>query len=67
MIFSDATLIEMAQKMPVTLEDMSHIRGIGEFKLNKYGSEFFKCDKKIRVIDMILNIYIKILRGTCND
>ena len=46
MIFSDATLIEMAQKMPVTLEDMSHIRGIGEFKLNKYGSEFLNVIKK---------------------
>ena len=46
MIFSDATLKEMAQKMPVTLEDMSHIRGIGEFKLNKYGSEFLNVIKK---------------------
>lgn len=46
MIFSDATLIEMAQKKPVTLEDMSHIRGIGEFKLNKYGSEFLNVIKK---------------------
>ncbi|RGQ04229.1 DNA helicase RecQ [Megamonas rupellensis] len=46
MIFSDATLIEMAQKMPVTLEDMSHIKGVGEFKLNKYGSEFLNVIKK---------------------
>lgn len=45
MIFSDATLIEMAQKMPVTLEDMSHIKGVGEFKLNKYGSEFLNVIK----------------------
>ena len=46
MIFSDATLIEMAQKKPVTLEDMSHIKGVGEFKLNKYGSEFLNVIKK---------------------
>lgn len=46
MIFSDATLIEMAQKKPISLEDMSHIRGVGEFKLNKYGSEFLNVIKK---------------------
>ena len=46
MIFSDATLIEMAQKKPISLDDMSHIRGIGEFKLNKYGSEFLNVIKK---------------------
>ena len=46
MIFSDATLIEMAQKMPISLDDMSHIKGVGEFKLNKYGSEFLNVIKK---------------------
>lgn len=46
MIFSDATLIEMAQKKPISLEDMSHIRGVGEFKLNKYGDEFLNVIKK---------------------
>ena len=46
MIFSDATLIEMAQKKPISLDDMSHIKGVGEFKLNKYGSEFLNVIKK---------------------
>lgn len=45
MIFSDATLIEMAQKKPISLDDMSHIKGVGEFKLNKYGSEFLNVIK----------------------
>lgn len=46
MIFSDATLIEMAQKKPISLDDMSRIKGVGEFKLNKYGSEFLNVIKK---------------------
>ena len=46
MIFSDATLIEMAQKKPISLDDMSHIKGVGEFKLNKYSSEFLNVIKK---------------------
>ena len=39
-IFSDATLWEMASQQPRTLEDMATIKGVGEFKLNKYGKQF---------------------------
>lgn len=39
-IFSDATLWEMAAHQPQTLEDMAAIKGVGEFKLNKYGKRF---------------------------
>lgn len=40
MIFSDATLIQMATDKPTDLELMKNIRGVGEFKLQKYGEEF---------------------------
>lgn len=40
MIFSDATLIQMATDKPIDLELMKNIRGVGEFKLQKYGEEF---------------------------
>ncbi len=39
-VFSDATLEEMAAKRPITDEDMLHISGVGEQKLRRYGSEF---------------------------
>lgn len=45
MIFSDDTLTEMARQKPQSLSAMSHIKGVGEFKLNKYGKEFLKAIK----------------------
>lgn len=39
-IFSDATLDDMVERMPKTLEDMSQVRGVGAFKLRKYGPRF---------------------------
>ncbi len=39
-IFSDATLLEMADKKPVNHNELSTISGIGDFKNNKYGSKF---------------------------
>lgn len=40
MIFSDGTLTQMATDKPTDLELMKNIRGVGEFKLQKYGEEF---------------------------
>jgi ATP-dependent DNA helicase RecQ len=39
-IFTDATLWEMARLQPVTLQDMEGIKGVGNFKLHKYGQQF---------------------------
>lgn len=41
-IFSDATLWAMAQEHPHTLEEMSNIKGVGAFKLHKYGPQFIE-------------------------
>jgi len=40
LIFSDATLEEMAQKRPVTDADMLYVSGVGERKLQLYGDAF---------------------------
>lgn len=40
MIFSDATLTQMATDKPTDLDLMKDIRGVGEFKLQKYGEKF---------------------------
>lgn len=39
-IFHDSTLMEMAQKRPTTLAELSHISGVGDKKLEQYGAEF---------------------------
>ena len=42
MIFSDATLLDMVAKEPLTLGDMANVKGVGDMKLRKYGNEFLK-------------------------
>lgn len=41
-IFSDSTLIELANKMPKDKEKLLSIRGMGEKKYEKYGEEILK-------------------------
>ncbi len=41
-IFNDRTLIEMAEKRPVTLDQMAQINGIGAKKLENYGRDFLQ-------------------------
>ena len=39
-IFHDATLREIAERRPVTLDEFAGIRGVGEAKLARYGEQF---------------------------
>ncbi len=39
-VFNDKTLIEMAEKRPVTIDQMAGISGVGAKKLESYGSAF---------------------------
>ena len=39
-VFSDATLIEMATWLPLTDDDMGRIMGVGDVKMQKYGRDF---------------------------
>jgi ATP-dependent DNA helicase RecQ len=41
-IFHDATLRELAQRRPATLDEFASIRGIGEAKLSRYGQRFIE-------------------------
>lgn len=41
-VFSDATLVDMASKMPTTLNDMLDISGVGQTKLARYGDAFLQ-------------------------
>jgi len=39
-VFSDATLIDMCRKMPVSESEFLEVSGVGQAKLNRYGREF---------------------------
>lgn len=39
-VFSDATLVEMATYLPLTMSDLANISGFGNLKIVKYGSLF---------------------------
>jgi len=41
-VFSDATLIEMAAYLPQTTPEMRRISGVGDLKLEKYGDAFLR-------------------------
>lgn len=42
MIFSDATLHDMAENLPQSLEELRGISGVGEYKLSHYGDAFLE-------------------------
>ena len=45
-IFSDATLIEIVNKLPKSKEELMDIRGVGEKKVERYGEEILKIISK---------------------
>ncbi len=53
-VFSDATLKEMAQEKPITNADLLQIGGVGEHKLEKYGEAFLNA-----IIDFNPNTHSK--------
>ena len=46
MIFSNATLIDMAKKRPTNMTAFKRVSGVGEMKASWYGKEFLKVLKK---------------------
>jgi ATP-dependent DNA helicase RecQ len=42
LVFTDATLTDMADKKPLTESDMKNISGVGERKYKQYGRKFLK-------------------------
>ena len=45
-IFSDATIIEIVNKQPKDIHELMNIRGIGEKKINKYGTDIINLIKE---------------------
>ncbi|MDQ2746298.1 MAG: DNA helicase RecQ [Acidobacteriota bacterium] len=44
-VFSDATLVEMATYLPLNEDEMRKISGVGDLKLQKYGADFLEVVK----------------------
>ena len=47
MIFSNATLMDMAKKHPTNMTAFKRVSGVGEMKASWYGKEFLKILKKV--------------------
>ncbi len=47
-IFHDATLRDMVQQRPATLEEFARLSGVGETKLNRYGEAFLAVIASVR-------------------
>ena len=45
-VFSDATLQDMAKKAPVTKEEFLNVSGVGKYKAERYGQAFITAIKK---------------------
>ncbi len=45
-IFSDASLTDMAAKKPTTIDEFLTVNGVGDVKANKYGKKFIEVIKK---------------------
>ena len=44
-VFSNATLTDMAKKSPKTMSELKRVSGVGELKAAWYGKDFLKCIK----------------------
>ena len=47
-VFSNATLADMARKKPKTMSEFRKVNGVGEIKAQWYASAFLKCIQKYR-------------------
>ena len=47
-IFSNATLADMARRRPASLEDFLEVSGVGEVKARKYGKAFLRTLARVR-------------------
>lgn len=45
-VFNDATLLEMSEKIPITSRDLLSVNGVGQRKLERFGAAFIKVIRK---------------------
>ena len=45
MVFNNKTLLEMVERLPADLQELSAVSGVGQSKLEKYGTQFLEVIK----------------------
>lgn len=63
-IFSDASLIEMARKRPQTSETFRFISGVGELKLQRYGEQFMDIIREYPLPEVLNNNFSDTINET---
>ncbi|UYQ91360.1 DNA helicase RecQ [Chitinophaga horti] len=64
-VFSDATLVELATYLPLTLTDISKISGFGDVKLAKYGDAFLQTVQDYCIVNRVpTQIHLKSASST---
>jgi len=63
-IFSDASLIEMARKRPQTDETFRYINGVGDMKLERYGQRFIEVITEYPLPDLLKNNFSDTINET---
>ena len=48
LVFSDATLRDMCEVQPTSLDEMLNVKGVGERKLERFGQQFLDCIRQHR-------------------
>jgi len=63
-IFSDASLIEMARKRPQTEDTFRYISGVGDIKLNRYGAQFMDIIREYPLPEILNNNFSDTINET---
>ncbi len=63
-IFSDASLVEMARKRPNTDETFRYISGVGDMKLQRYGEAFMAVIRQFPVPELLNNNFSDTINET---
>lgn len=69
-LFMEASLVDMANQYPITIDEMSQIQGVGIGKANKYGKDFVEIIKEYveeNEIERAIDIVVRTVANKSND
>lgn len=69
-LFMEASLVDMANQYPITIDEMAQIQGVGIGKANKYGKDFIETIKEYveeNEIERAIDIVVRTVANKSND
>ena len=69
-LFMEASLVDMANQYPITIDEMAQIQGVGIGKANKYGKDFVEIIKEYveeNEIERAIDIVVRTVANKSND